>query len=65
MKNQSEILKLYQSAINDLDDYFEYRYLMGTLGTNREFVISVLDNLTKNIKELNKQNKEKEINYEY
>jgi hypothetical protein len=58
MNNQSEILKAYQRAVNILDDYFEYRYLMATQGENREYVIKTLDDLTVELEKINNENKQ-------
>lgn len=48
--NQNLINKIrieaYEKAINTIDDYFEYRY---ESTQDKEFVINVLDNMTRQI----------------
>jgi len=42
-------LDLYKKAVNRIDDYFEYR---NESKADREMVYKILDDLTKNLKEL-------------
>ena len=47
------VLSLYQSAINQIDDYFEYRYINNSHNEIKSFVMGVIDNITKGIKKIN------------
>lgn len=58
IKETSEILQHYIRAVNIIDDYFEYRYLLHTQGENREYVLKILDGLTKELEEINNENKQ-------
>lgn len=54
IKDSEKILQNYIRAVNILDDYFEYRYLLHSQEENREYVIKTLDDLTKNLVKFNK-----------
>lgn len=58
MITESQILKTYQRAVNILDDYFEYRYLLHSQGENREYVIKTIDDLTKELEKIKDKNKQ-------
>ena len=49
---EKTVLQLYQEAVNKIDDYFEYRYKSKE---DKEFVMNVLDGITKKLKEFNKK----------
>ena len=47
----NEYLKLYQSAINAIDDYFEFRC---ESGVDKEFVVTILDSLSDELMRLSR-----------
>ena len=49
---EKTVLQLYQEAVNKIDDYFEYRYKSKE---DKEFVMNILDGITKKLKEFNKK----------
>lgn len=46
------VIEAYQKAVNQIDDYFEYRF---ESEQDREFVITVIDILLKDLIKINKE----------
>ena len=49
-------LNLYKKAVNEIDDYFEYRCLSVKQKGNKKFINNILNKLTKNLVKINTSN---------
>ena len=53
-----EILKAYQKCLNNIDDYFKYRYLQDRVDKIQDTVMKHINNLTEELKSITEENNE-------